>query len=351
MYYAGEKIRLLRDVPESGLAEGALCDVADAGAGEEAGASLELEWYSGSQTHTATVPIDAVEPVLSAATEQRTAVLWGLETPPESLIEAVIHAMLDRGLVLSAGLNVAPMHYDAQQRWWKREEPISDPAGAGVATSGHQWDGCVVSFNSEERFHLEFRLQGRGEAALLLHERDSAYSEQVRGVSEATELTTVLMDLSSAAIAQYCAFPVASPWMMDEDWASLLRPPYYPDIFLLPEAKVLQELPREFRTAGLSHGRSMAAAFPVKFSPHDHPRLPNTRDLMLGSLRQSKSLGEKYYDQLYETHLGATGLYSSAKESFYDAISIANRMGLKEEAEALERRLQHIKEVFRSQFT
>ena len=351
MFYPGERIRLLRDVPESGLDHRAMCDVAAAGAGDEAGASIEIKWYSGSQTCTATVPIDAVEPVLSGATEQRTAVLWGLETSPESLIEGVMHAMLDRGLVLSAGLNVARMHYDAEQRWWKRGEPISDPAGAGVATSGHEWDGCVVGFAGEERFHLEFRLKGRGEAALVLHERDAAYSEQVCGVPEATELTSVLMDLSSAATAQYCAFPVAPPWMMDEDWASLLRPPYYPELFLLPEAKLLKELPGEFRTARLSHGRSIATALPVKFSPHDVPRLPDERDLMLGSLRQSKSLGEKYYNQLYETHLGATGLYSSAKESFYDAISIAKRMGLKEETEALERRLQHIKEVFRSQFT
>ncbi len=47
---------------------------------------------------------------------------------------------------------------------------------------------------------------------------------------------------------------------------------------------------------------------------------------------------------------GATACYSDAKECFYDAIGLAGRLGLKEEAEALSERLAHIKAVFRSQF-
>ena len=42
---------------------------------------------------------------------------------------------------------------------------------------------------------------------------------------------------------------------------------------------------------------------------------------------------------------------SEAKECYYDAIGLARRLGLVEETEALEKRLEHIKAVFRSQFT
>jgi hypothetical protein len=54
---------------------------------------------------------------------------------------------------------------------------------------------------------------------------------------------------------------------------------------------------------------------------------------------------------MYESGRGANGCYSSAKDAFYDAIGLANELGLKEEAEALSKRLEHIKAVFRSQFT
>ena len=66
-----------------------------------------------------------------------------------------------------------------------------------------------------------------------------------------------------------------------------------------------------------------------------------------------KAMGEKAYDDMYEAHSssGATACYSDAKECFYDAIGLANRLGLKDEAEALSERLAHIKAVFRGQFT
>jgi predicted transcriptional regulator len=47
----------------------------------------------------------------------------------------------------------------------------------------------------------------------------------------------------------------------------------------------------------------------------------------------------------------ATAYYSDAKEALYTAISIANELGLTEEAAKLDARLEHIKGVFRSQFT
>lgn len=69
-------------------------------------------------------------------------------------------------------------------------------------------------------------------------------------------------------------------------------------------------------------------------------------------LARLKSLGEKAYDDMYEAHSlrDASVCYSDAKDCFYDAIGLAKRMGLNEEAEALQERLAHIKAVFRSQF-
>jgi hypothetical protein len=43
--------------------------------------------------------------------------------------------------------------------------------------------------------------------------------------------------------------------------------------------------------------------------------------------------------------------YSDAKEALYDAIGLARRLGKVDVAARLERRLAHIKAVFRSQFT
>jgi hypothetical protein len=77
------------------------------------------------------------------------------------------------------------------------------------------------------------------------------------------------------------------------------------------------------------------------------------RDAQLKQLEHLKAMGEKAYDDMYEAHSssGATACYSDAKECYYDAIGLANRLGLKEEAEALRSALAHIKAVFRSQFT
>jgi hypothetical protein len=77
------------------------------------------------------------------------------------------------------------------------------------------------------------------------------------------------------------------------------------------------------------------------------------REAQLKQLEHLKAMGEKAYDEMYDAHSpnGATVCYSDAKENYYDAIGLANRLGLKEEAEALYARLAHIKAVFRSQFT
>ena len=77
------------------------------------------------------------------------------------------------------------------------------------------------------------------------------------------------------------------------------------------------------------------------------------RQELLARLERMKAMGEKEYDDMYEAHSpsGATACYSGAKEAFYDAIGLAKRLGLDDEAETLYKRLEHIKAVFRSQFT
>jgi hypothetical protein len=76
------------------------------------------------------------------------------------------------------------------------------------------------------------------------------------------------------------------------------------------------------------------------------------RQTRLASLAHSKQLGEKAYDAMYEAHSfrDANDCYRDAKDSFYDAIGLADELGLAEELDSLRKRLEHIKEVFRSQF-
>jgi hypothetical protein len=89
----------------------------------------------------------------------------------------------------------------------------------------------------------------------------------------------------------------------------------------------------------------------MKGSPLEVGFQRSEEELMRDRLRQLNALGEKYYDQMYESRHGANGCYSSAKDAFYDAIGLANELGMKAEAEALSQKLAHIKAVFRSQFT
>lgn len=81
---------------------------------------------------------------------------------------------------------------------------------------------------------------------------------------------------------------------------------------------------------------------------------PEQRESKLRSMREHKSAGEQAYDDLYEkarSSSDATMFYSEAKESFHSAIGLARELGLEQEVEELEKRLAHIKAVFRSQFT
>jgi ABC-type xylose transport system substrate-binding protein len=77
------------------------------------------------------------------------------------------------------------------------------------------------------------------------------------------------------------------------------------------------------------------------------------QERLLKQLKELEAEGEKNYDDLYgaRSDHDATVCYSGAKEAFYNAISLAHRLGLDEEANRLTRRLDHIKAVFRSQFS
>ncbi|MGA1984435.1 MAG: hypothetical protein ABSG84_18445 [Acidobacteriaceae bacterium] len=73
----------------------------------------------------------------------------------------------------------------------------------------------------------------------------------------------------------------------------------------------------------------------------------------LERMHQCIRSGEDAYDQLYEprTHSSSAGHYSEAKDSFGEAIALARELGLDEQAQSLSQRLDHIKAVYRSQFS
>lgn len=355
MFYPEDRVRLLRDFAEAGLHKGQECDVVSAKTdGEGNPQQVEIKFYAAGAFHRLWLPSDQLVSVLSKSSEHRTAAFWSVEKDRASLIEGCLNAMMDQGWEMMAGLNSVELHYDRSERWWKWGEPASDPAGAHLAKAGAQYDGCVAAFSGRERFHLEFRFCGHTGAHVLLHEHDDAYWEQTGNTAAANRLAGVLMALYAAADAQHCAFPVADPWLYDEDWNSLLRHPYYPDFFLLPETsgtKDLRDLPAEFRRASLTNGGAILTTLPMKFYPHEEVSIPGERDRQLSSMRKCAALGEKYYDQLYESRLNKTGLYSSMKDALIDAIAMAGQLGLTEYAAALDKRLEHFKAVFRSQFS
>jgi hypothetical protein len=63
-----------------------------------------------------------------------------------------------------------------------------------------------------------------------------------------------------------------------------------------------------------------------------------------------EALAEKAYDAMYDSRNPAAH-YSDLKDYFAEAIGAAERAGLTQEAERLTRRLDHCREVYRSQFS
>ena len=209
MFYPGETVRLLRELPESALPqfeEGTVVDVPRPGEGEAR--TVKVRFYRKAEAVDVTLPIEDVELIVEQSLLFRTAVFWALQKPHDKLVELAINSLLDSGFLMRDGLNVARLHYDRNDRWWKWGEKIPDSTGALAVASSTTWDGCVVAFSGPQRFHLEFRLRGRSDPVIFLHERDAAYADQIIATESAMSLARVLMNLSSAVGARYCAFPV-----------------------------------------------------------------------------------------------------------------------------------------------
>jgi hypothetical protein len=122
-------------------------------------------------------------------------------------------------------------------------------------------------------------------------------------------------------------------------------------LFIIPHSELPAELPPLYRAGRLMINQAILTTLPVKFSPTDEPIEPTEHELRLNQLRASIAIGEKAYDQMYEARGSLSGLYSDAKEAFSNAIHLANELGLSQESQKLSKRLEHIKAVFRSQFT
>jgi hypothetical protein len=117
--------------------------------------------------------------------------------------------------------------------------------------------------------------------------------------------------------------------------------------FYLPEGKIA-EIPE--REAAALQGVQTCNDGPVEAEIAGEPEQPEGDQPDDPRLKELEALAEAAYDEMYDSRY-PTGCYSRAKEAFYDAIGLAARLGRQKDVERLERRLQHVKDVFRSQFT
>ena len=81
--------------------------------------------------------------------------------------------------------------------------------------------------------------------------------------------------------------------------------------------------------------------------PWEPPAGPRTDEEKLAWL---KSQGELFYDRMYDSR-NPNSEFREAKEAFEDAVVLARRLGRDGEAADLEERLEHVRAVFRSQFS
>ena len=70
---------------------------------------------------------------------------------------------------------------------------------------------------------------------------------------------------------------------------------------------------------------------------------------LVEQMRKCAAFGENAYSEMYESRSPA-GSYSDAKDCFAEAASLASELEIPEEELQFRKRLQHIKDVFRSQF-
>lgn len=156
---------------------------------------------------------------------------------------------------------------------------------------------------------------------------------------------------------------VTAPQVIVVDWLALARRnvfwhPYTDDVYrglrgvmtalygegwrdrLAGLGRFLRILPRMFRRELPTPPARPVPPVPKPFDQMD----PRER------LAQLERWAEEAYDRMYETR-SPSGEYSEAKENFHLAIQLARELGLADETARLEKRLEHIKAVHRSQFT
>ena len=89
-------MRLLRELPESALpqyTEGSIVSVLQDTGGEPLAA--EVRFYREQGELTARVPFADMELVISRSMLDKTAVFWALDGPPEKVVAAAMHSVLD----------------------------------------------------------------------------------------------------------------------------------------------------------------------------------------------------------------------------------------------------------------
>jgi hypothetical protein len=78
--------------------------------------------------------------------------------------------------------------------------------------------------------------------------------------------------------------------------------------------------------------------------------MPSPEEDARRQMAEFEASAEKAYDDMYDSRSPA-GCYSDLKDHFAAAIGIAKQTGLTEDVERLTRRLDHCKQVYRSQFS
>ncbi len=156
---------------------------------------------------------------------------------------------------------------------------------------------------------------------------------------------------------------VTTPKVIVEDWLKLARR----NVFWHPYSEAVYQGLKGVMTGlyGSGLGARLAGLMgftrilPRMFRRHEPaPRAPTASTASAPSdpssprqqIANLERLGEDAYTRMYDTR-SPTGEYSDAKDYFHAAIQLANELGLKDEAVRLEKRLEHIKSVFRSQFS
>ncbi len=80
---------------------------------------------------------------------------------------------------------------------------------------------------------------------------------------------------------------------------------------------------------------------------------PSDRRIKMAEFAHLRDLGEKAYDEMFEApSFSAAGTcFGKARDSFNEAIRLANELGLAKEVDAIAKRIEHIKSVYSHQFT